>query len=428
MHTASKHSLAPGITLTYVKTDKLKTGCLSVNIISGLHHETVARNALLPRVLRRGSREHPDMASLAAALDELYGARIEPVLRKKGELHCLGFYADFLDDRYIADESYVLEKTFDLLGGILLSPDMPDGMLRSDYIESEKSNLIDDIQAAINDKRTYVVDRLLKEMCSKEAFGLNRLGDEDGVSKITPEALTAHHRSILSDSRIEIFYCGFADQSRIMNALGKASAGLPARGSISSPKTDVVLYPESAQPKQLSEPLDISQGKLAVGFRLGRAMQGIPDFPALMVFNSLYGGCATSKLFLNMREKLSLCYYANSMLDRNKGIMIVSSGIDFSNYDPALNEITLQLENVKKGDIQEWELLSAKRAITTAVKSAMDRPGGLEDLYFSSIVSSHPYDPETLCSMIESVTLSRIMEAAAEITPDTIYFLKGNNI
>ena len=427
MHTVDTIDILPGVTLTCVKTEKLKTGSLSVNIINGLRRDTAALSALLPRVLRRGSSEHPDMERLSAALDDLYGARVEPLVRKKGELHSTGFYADFPDSRFIPDGDDILEKTIALLGGILLSPDMHDGILRSDYVESEKSNLIDDIRASINDKRSYSIDRLLKAMCSDEAFSLSRLGEEEEVSKITPEALTAHYGNMISNSRVEIVFCGSADAACIESALRSALRNMPGRSDASMPETEVVCYPQTPMPRRVTEPLDISQGKLAIGFRLGKAMAGVPDYPALIVFNSIYGGGATSKLFLNVREKLSLCYYASSIIDRNKGVMIVASGVDFDNFDKALAEILNQLDNVKGGIIEEWEFISAKRAATTSIKAAMDRPGGLEELYFNSLVSTFPYDPNDLCGMIEDVTLDRVIEAASEIKPDTIHYLTNNN-
>ena len=432
MHKLDTRTIAPGITLTCVTTDKFKTGCVTVNIISALKRETAALSTLLTRVLRRGTRNHPDMESLSVALDDLYGARVEPFVKKKGELQCVGFYADFPDSSFLPDSDDLLEKTFALLGEVLLSPDMPDGLLRSDYVESEKSNLIDDILAALNDKRAYSITRLLKEMCRNEAFGLSRLGEEDDVKAITPESLTKHYKTLLSTSRIEILYCGAAEPERVESAFRTALNDMPERTEITNPVTQVVLYPEKSPPQRFVEELDISQGKISIGFRLGNFMKPssenqVPDFPALFVFNSLYGGSATSKLFLNVRERLSLCYYASTMIDREKGVMIVTSGVDFSNFDAALNEILTQLENIKLGQIEDWELLSAKLAVTTSIKSAMDRPGGLEDLYFTNLVSTYKYDPTELCDLIDSVTIDRVVKASSDITPDTIHFLTNEN-
>jgi len=366
------------------------------------------------------------MESIIAALDDLYGVRIEPIVRKKGEVHCVGFYVDFPDDRYIPTGESVLEKAISIAGEILLSPAKQNGILRNDYVESEKSNLIDDIRAAINDKRGYAVDRLLEEMCCEEAFGISKLGSEEEAMKITATELTAYYHNILENSRIEIFYCGSADATRVKSAIESTFKTLPERKSAKIPKTNIVFTPPTDTPRRFTERLDVSQGKLTVGFRMGDAMKN-PDYPALMLFNALYGGSVSSKLFLNVREKLSLCYYASSMIDKHKGIMIVSSGVEFSNFDTALEEILTQLENVKNGDVSEWEFTSAKRYVITSIKSALDRLGGLEELHFDSIISAVHYSPGELSDMVEAVTIERIIHSASEIKADSIYLLSGKD-
>jgi len=430
-HATHKSELIPGVSLTCIETDKFKTGCITVNLISTLSRETASVNALLPRVLRRGSAEHPDMERLAAALDDLYGARIEPIVRKKGELHCIGFYADFPDDRYIPGGESVLEKTVKMIGEILLSPSqgfspvMQKELLRGDYVESEKSNLIDDIRAAINDKRGYSIDRLLEEMCRDEAFGISKLGSESETLKITAESLTAHYRKILACSKLELFYCGSAKPERVETALRSALQNLPERTVTELPKTNIVFDPVTSEPRRFNETLDVTQGKLTVGFRLGSAMKK-PDFPAMIVFNAIYGGCVTSKLFLNVREKMSLCYYASSMLDKHKGVMLVASGVETSKFETALEEILRQLESVRNGEVSETEFTSAKRYVASSVKSALDRPGGLEELYFDSALTTVPYDPVELSQMVQDVTPERVANVASGIKTDSVYFLSGS--
>ena len=424
MHEVNTCDLFPNVRLRCVTTDKFKTGCLSVYLIGGLSRETAALTALLPRVLRRGSKSHPDLERIAAALDDLYGARVEPSVRKKGELHSFGFYADFPDERYIPGGEGLLEKTAGILGSVLLAPDLRDGLLRADYVDSEKSNLIDDIRAAINDKRGYSIDRLLEEMCAGEAFGVGRIGSEAEAEAITPVALTAHYRNLLSASRVEIFYCGSASKERACSAMRSAFSPLPARADAPLPKTNVVLHPPGGSPRRITESLDVSQGKLAIGFRLGKIMED-PDYPAFMVLNSLYGGSAASKLFRHVRERLSLCYHVSSMIEKHKGLMIVSSGVEFSQFGAALGEILAQLSLIKSGDVSDSELTSAKRYVVTALKTALDSPGGLDELYFDSAVAAAPYDPAGLCEKVEAVDLGRVVEAASGIEPDAIYFLKN---
>jgi len=427
LHSLHKSELLPGVSLTCVNTDKFKSGCVTVNLLCKLNRETAAANALLPRVLRRGSTSLPDMESITAALDDLYGVRIEPVIRKKGEVHCIGFYVDFPDDRYIPGEHSILEKSIAIACEILLSPDMNDGKLRDDYIESEKSNLIDDIRAVINDKRGYSIDRLLEQMCADEPFGISKLGNESDVLAITRETLTAHYHKLIKNSRIEFIYCGSSDPERVKAAFQPALVFLPVRPKTEIPRTNIIFEPCTDTPRRFTESLDVSQGKLTVGFRMGKTMND-PDYPALMMLNAVYGGSVSSKLFLNVRERLSLCYYASSMLDKHKGVMIVTSGVDFSKFETALNEILEQLESIKRGEISEWEFTSAQRTIVTSIKSALDRPGGLEELYFDRIISAVPYDPVKLSDMVKAVTPESIIDAASGIKMDSVYLLSGKEV
>jgi len=424
LHTITEDEIIPGVSLTCITTDKFKTGCLTVNFICELKRDTAAALALLPRVLRRGSVGLPDMQAISAALDDLYGARIEPLVRKTGEIHTVGLFADFPDDRYLPEGQNILEETAALLGEMLLSPNMQDNCFLASYVDSEKANLIDDIRAAINDKRSYAIGRLLEEMCADEAYGVSKLGRESEAQAITKESLTELYRKILSEAMIKVYYCGSASPERVMKALRSALSKLTERPNTKVPTTEIRLHPTGEPNRRLSESLDISQGKLTVGFRLGRAMDK-PNYPALIVFNSIFGGSITSKLFLNVREKLSLCYYASSMLDKHKGVMLVSSGVEFDKFEIALDEIMHQLQEVKDGNITEWELISAKRYIVTAIMSAMDRVGGLEDLYFDSKISALPYDPIEICSKIDDVTSQQVVEVASEIEAELIFCLVG---
>lgn len=424
MESVIRSQLMPHTFLTYVRTGKFKTSCLSVSLVTQLSRDTAAKNALLPKVLRRGTSRHPDLDSIAAALDNLFGARIEPVVRKKGELHCIGFFSDFVGDEYVPAGENVLEKTAALMGEMLLSPDTRGGQLRSEYVDSEKSVLIDEIRAGVNDKRRYSVDKLVELMFDSEDYGTNKLGSESSARAITAAGLTKHYRKVIAESRIEVFYCGSAAFDRVSAAILDALATLPRNDQIDDITTDIRLSPAMDQPRRYFEQLDVTQGKLAIGFRLGQSMKA-PNYAALMVFNSVFGGSVTSKLFLNVREKLSLCYFASSILEKHKGIMIVSSGVDFDKYKEALDEILIQLQAVQSGEISDWELTSARRAVVTSIKSALDKPSGLEELYFDQAVSDIKCTPDELAALAETVTKEDVRKIAEGVQPDTIYFLSG---
>ena len=416
--------LLPGVFLTTLQTDKFKSDCLSLSLLTQLDRETVSKNALLPRVLSRGTAFHPDMDAISAACDDLYGARILPCVRKCGEILAVGFYAGFIADRFTPDGSRLLEPVAQLLGELLLSPATRGGLLRRDYVDSEKEKLIDDIRARVNDKRSYAMDRMVEEMCAYEDYGCDDMGSETAAEGVTHVELTRWYRDLLRTAPIEIFYCGAAAPERVTAALNDALITLP-RGEINYELgTDIRLNAMEAQPRFVEEAMDVTQGKLCLGFRLGECMDD-PDFAAIRVFNALYGGCVTSKLFLNVREKLSLCYYASSGCDTLKGVMLVSSGIECGKLEQAKDEILAQLAAVAAGDFTEEDLEAARRSVAGDLRAMTDSPGALEQFYLSQTLKGLDYGPMELASLCEFVTAEEVRSIAAGVELDTVYFLHG---
>lgn len=416
--------LLPGVSLACLQTDKFKSDCLSVSLLTALDRDTISKNALLPRVLSRGTVHHPDMDSLSAYCDELYGAQALPLVRKKGEMLALGFYAGFIADRFTPDGSPLLEPVAALLGELLLSPATKGGLLRRDYVESEKQKLIEDVRARVNDKRDYALFRAIEEMCAFENYGCDDMGTEEGAASVGYVELTRWYRELLQRCPVEIFYCGSASPERVESAMREALATLP-RGEIDLELgTDVRLNTLTEEPRIFEESLDVTQGKLVLGFRLGECMDE-PDYAALRVFNALYGGSVTSKLFMNVREKLSLCYYASSFIDRLKGVMFVASGIEFDKYEAAKGEILAQLEAVKRGDFSDEEFSAAKMAMASELRSATDSPGALEEFYLSQTLLGLDYGPADLAALCELVTREDVTALARGIELDTVYFLRG---
>lgn len=426
MQDVIKKQIMPDTNLTCVRTDKFKTCCLSINLITKLDKEVAAKNALLPRVLLRGTSTYPDMERINNYLDELYGARIVPMVRKKGENHCIGFLADFVDDDFVPKGENILAKTSALLGELLLSPATHGGLLSASYVESEKKNLIDDIRAGINDKRSYSIDRLFELMCSDEPFGVNRLGSEAYSEIINAATLTKHYKNLIASSKIEIFYCGAHEANKVEAAVVAALSTLPRNGHAERITTNVKLGAVTKEPRSFTDKFDVNQGKLSMGFRLGDTMLS-PNYAALMVFNAVFGGSVTSKLFMNVREKLSLCYYASSIIEKHKGVMAVASGVEFDKFEEARREILAQLDAIRYGDVSEWELQSAKRAVITSIKSTMDKPTGLEELFFDQTIASVKITPDELAGLADSITLDEIKNIALGIELDTVYYLTGND-
>jgi len=415
-----RKELQPGVLLTIVSTDKFKTSCIGVNFLCGLNMEKASFLAMIPSVLLRGCEKYEDMRKLNRELDSLYGARIEPYIRKKGETECVGFVADAIEDRFVGEDG-ILKRTVGLISDIIFSPLMENGAFRKDYVESEKENLIDKINARINDKRFYAVKRLWEIMCEDEAFGISELGDEESVRNITAESLTLEYRKMIEECGLSLFYCGGEDPDKV-EEIFKGAFSNAGKKKMRLFEETLPKMPEEV--KNAEEVLNISQAKLAMGFRTGTTIRD-KDYPALMVMNAIFGAGTTSKLFINVRERLSLCYYASSSIESVKGIMTVSSGIDARNFDAAKNEILSQLDEIKKGNISEEEWDAAIKTLSGAVRSIQDSQYRLEDFWLLRTVAKEGDGPEDLLEKIQKVQKADVMKAAERLALDTIYFLKG---
>ena len=414
----NRREIMQDVFLTYLPAQRFKTSRMTVQLIAPLQRETAAANALLPAVLRRGTVRCPDMESLSAALDTLYGANIDYTVRKKGERQCVGFAAGFIDDAFTPHGEKLLEPVSAMLGELLLDPVTHGGRFLSSYVESEKANLIDAIRGLKNDKRDWADIRLMQEMCAGEPYSILRLGDEETAGRITNQSLYVHGQALMASSRVEVIYCGSAEAQRVEDAVLTALAALPRGAQTALPEVQRIQAPDT--PRRIVETMDVTQGKLAMGYRCSS-----DDYPAMVLANLIFGGTSNSKLFLNVRERLSLCYYASSSYARSKGILTVSSGVETKDFRRAEEEIGRQLEAVQQGDWEDWEQEGALQAIRASLLSLSDSQGALENFYLGQIAAGVEETPEELAAALEQVTKERIVAAAQTVKPDTVYFLRG---
>lgn len=413
-----REELMDNVYLTYVPSRKFKTGLLSAQMVAPLRRETASLNALLVNVLSQGTVNCPDMAALSARLDQLYGAEVIPTVRKKGENQAFGFVASCVDERFLPQPERLLEPLSDLLGEMFCHPVTRNGRLSGEYTAREKENLADLIRGEINDKRSYASRRLIAEMCREEPYGVSRLGEARDVERISLQRLNAHYKTILPQARLELFYCGSGERSRVAGMLRRAFASLPRQGGIEPAPT--LRRPARERPKLVEEEMDVAQSRLCLGFRL----EG-EDPAAAMVMNAMFGGSGGSKLFMNVREKLSLCYYASSAYHRQKRLITVSSGIEFQNYQKAYDEIMAQLAAVQAGRLEDWELEGARSTLLNAYASMGDSQGKLENFYLGQAATGQEDTPELLAEQVRHVTAERIFDAMQTASLDTVYFLKG---
>ena len=326
--------------------------------------------------------------------------------------------ASFIDDHFIPGGEVLLEPMAELLGDLVCNPATRSGRFFPEYVKGERTNLVDQIRGQVNDKRTYAAIRLIGEMCRAEAYGVGRLGSEQEAKKLSPGRLHKRYCALLNSAQLELFYCGSAELARVEHALLAAFSALPRTDVLEAVQT--MPHSGAGEARYVSEEMDVTQGKLAIGFSCQSR-----DYPALLLFNMIYGGSATSKLFLNVREKESLCYYASSVLHRQKDIITLSSGIEVENYERAFDEIMAQLSAAQRGEIEEWEENGARSTMRHVLRTMGDSMSQLEDFYLGQAVTGTTDTVESLAADLDAVTRERMLEAAAGIRLDTVYFLRS---
>ena len=415
-------NLLPGVVLRCCADTRFKQGCLSFQLVRQMNKEEAALNALLPSVLLRGTNNHPDLRAITERLDELYGASVSALVRRVGDYQTTGLYCGFMDDRFALPGDKVLEPMLDFLEEILLdSPLEGEGFLTS-FVESEKKNLIATIESELNDKRSYAMGKLLKTMCSADTFGLPRLGEKEQVTAIDAKGLYAHYQNILRTSPIEIFYVGSAPIEQLAVLLMPLLSKLVRNLESLQPQTP--FHPSQGQ--DAVETMEVAQGKLCMGFTTPITNRD-PEFPAMQVLNAIYGAGMTSKLFMNVREKMSLCYSIGSGYYGTKGIMTVSAGIDFDKEQLTRDEILRQLDACRSGEITEAELKAAKEAILSSLRATHDSPGAIEGYYATAALSGMKMTPAEYMTAVENVTLEQVVAAAQGVQLHSTYFLKGGS-
>ena len=415
-----KRKIAEGIGLTCLSTGKFKTNFLSVNFISPLDKETAAANALIPSVLLRGCETYPTMADINKKLDYLYDAGLSSRNQKRGEAQVFGICAGVLDNCYALEGEDLLSEIVGIVGDILLNPVTNGAAFDAAYTESEKNNLIDAINANINNKAYYAKKRCTEEMCRGERYGVDKFGSIARVEKITNQTLFRYYQELLSTAHLELFYCGSAERERVEEAISRAFAPLQ-RGRVVPP---VIAEKKNAPetPREITERMDVTQGRLSMGWHASTN-----DAPAMMLANLIFGGYSNSKLFLNVREKLSLCYYASSAYHRSKGIVTVSSGIECRDVETAKREILAQLASVQRGEFEEWEVEGARACLIASLESRGDSAGRMEENALGQAATGIRETADELIAALRAVTNERIAEAAQSMTLDTVYFLTGED-
>ncbi|ABN52218.1 MAG TPA: insulinase family protein [Hungateiclostridium thermocellum] len=408
-----------GIKIYTIKSKKFKTNSINIFFYDDLTRENATKNAMIPAVLRRGCEGYPTIRDISLYLEELYGSVFDCGVTKKGEHQIIQFYVEYISNKYAQPDIDLTKKNFDLLLNIITRPVLENNAFKKEYVEQEVQNLKELIESRVNDKMQYVIEKCLEEMCKDEPFGIYDYGSVEDLRGIDEKNLYEHYKYFLETLPVYVFISGDVDDEGIKyitDGLAKIK-----RGNVKSlAKTKVEV--NTGEVRNIIERVSVNQGKLCLGFRTNTP-PGSKDYYKLLVYNSILGGGLHSKLFQNVREKAGLAYYAFSRLEKFKGLMVVSCGIEIKNKDKALEIIYKQLDEIKNGNISDYEYEASIKSIETGIKSLKDSQLQIVDFYLSQYIAETDDTPDDVIENVKKVTKKDVVDIAERIKLDTVYFL-----
>ena len=412
-------SVAEGVRFLALRDSRFKTASLTVALLLPLREETASAYALLPYLLRRGCAAYPDYTALQQRLNELYGASINASVARIGEMQTLMLSAVSIDDRFALNKEAVAAQCAELLLSMLFEPVLENGVFRTADVEQERRCLLERIQSEINEKRLYARSRCEQLLCAGEPYAVDRYGTPERVAALDEAAVTAAWKQALREARIQLIYQGEGDEQAVKAAFTASCAHIDGR----NPCVAETLVRAAHEPvREQTETMAVQQAKLVMGFRTAVA-EPSPEVDALRLMNALLGGTPHSLLFRNVRERLSLCYYCASSYDRQKGVLLVDSGVEEEKAEQAKAEILRQLDAIRAGNFTAEDLESARLSVINQFRTVGDLQSTLAGWYLGQCAGETLRTPEQAAQAIEAVTREQVMHAAAQVALEAVYRL-----
>ena len=417
----TEKEIRKGIKLHILNTDKFKTNLVAVFLTTALKRDTVTANALISAILRRGSNTMQTQEEISKQLEELYGASFDCGIDKTGDNQVLKFYIETVNDAFLPKSNEnILKKSIDDIIDIIFNPLIENNGFKKEYVEQEKNNMKQRIEGRIDNKRRYALDRCIEEMYKNKPFGLYRFGYVEDLDNINEVNLYEKYTQLIEQCKIDIFVSGNVNQEVegiiTENETIKKLEEREANYNRESEKNDV-------KQGEKIEKMDVTQGKLVVGLDINSEDED--EKYNVIIYNTILGGSANSKIFQNVREKANLAYEASSRYFRYKDNIFINCGIEISNYGKALKLIKEQIEDMKNGDFTEEEVENAKKTIISSIKTIDDEQDTAITYYFGQEMSGNKNSVEKYIERIEKISKEDILKVAGKVEMNTIYFLRN---
>jgi predicted Zn-dependent peptidase len=417
--TFQRKQLSDGIFLNTVVNPALLTNTIIINIVIPITVENASKTAFLSEYLGAVTKQYPTEKALSRKLSENYGTQIECGVTKYGDSHILSLNVSSINDRFAIDGEAITMTSAQLLCDALLDTLCGENRFDPELFSLKKRELAEEIMTEINNKRAYAVKQAGRTFYKNEAAAVSNLGEPEDVEKLTPEVTFAHYKSLLEKGLIEIYYAGKTkeDADKVFDTIFT-----PALSGIKRAYESFTRFeksPAKETPERVTETLDVAQAKLVMAFKTPSEYT-----PGNQLLNAMFGGTPSSKLFMNVREKLSLCYYCTSSFNEFKGCFTVDCGALSENVKKAEEEILVQLKALQDGDFTDDEIDSAKKAIINTLRAVSDKATAISAWYFARLFAGTVETPEQRITAIENVTRKDIIEAANLLKLDTVYLLE----
>lgn len=413
-------SLGSGAEGLFIKNNRFNTTLVSLNFYLPLQKDTAAAFALLPFILTSCSKRYPDFSKLNYKLSRMYGARLDASTEKYGDYQLLRMTASVINDRFSLDGESLVKQATELLLGLVFEPSVEQEAFFENDIAREKRKAVEHIKGEFSEKRIYAKNRLIEKMYEGMPYGVAKCGTVEDVEKITGKSLYEAWKTMLQTAFIRVHVVGSAVPSGLFEELSDRFSSLERQNITDCKKS---LRTESVKkPFSVTERMDINQGKLVIGFSsemYGNDEQTLP----LMIATDIFGGGPYSRLFSNVREKMSLCYYCSASATRIKGLVTVESGVETANAVKAEKEILNQLSIVKEGKFTDFEFNSSIKSISDSFRSFSDSQTSLDLWYALKVNNSELYSPEELAEKISAISKEDVTAAANGIKLHTVYKL-----
>lgn len=422
MNNLTNLELKKGINLHIIKTNKFKTNLLAVFLSTPLQKEKVTLNGLIPAVLRRGSKNMPSQEEISINLEEMYGASFDCGIDKIGDNQVLKFYLETINNEFLPEHEDNLEETIKILLEVIFNPLTNNNEFNKEYVESEKSNLKQIIEGRKDSKATYAYERCVEEMYKNMPYSLYKYGNLEDLEKINSKNLYEQYMDLINNCKIDIFISGNIEKDVEQKVINNENIQkLNQRDAIYVINNKENRKKEVKQEQEVSESMDINQGKLIIGLDI--LEENDKDKYTALLYNAILGGIPTSKMFQNVREKNSLAYTASSSFIRQKANVFIKCGIDIPNYEKALKIIKEQIEDMKKGEFTDKNIEEAKTNIISTINFIPEEQDTELMYYFSQELSGYEMSYEEYIEKINSIGREDIIDLANRIQVNTIYFL-----